>query len=567
MRTMFVCLALVLSALPATAGERAKNPGEAVVFIRLTGSVHAEIEELGQRRSLDRDRIELGTGSGFLISPDGYILTNHHVIEPADIVLTEGLLKATLALKPTRIEACLSREMVEARGAASQCFEASVAAADPTLDLAVLSIGGSSLPYIALGDSDTVTSGQPTQALGYPFGRLLQLEGNGANRREPVPELSTSAGTISAIRSAENQRRSLQINSTVNPGNSGGPLVDKDGFAVGVIRARLADTTGIAFAIPVNQAKALLEARGFDHLMPSRALRLGPLSTFEVKGLALRLPEGFNDTSPLRQRIEAAAASGEVTLRVDRILSPFSLKQVEQQLIATQAFERLSQASATDSRTLSRPSGPPTLLGQQTAIATDSSTDTRMIYAIVDLGREKLLARFVGTPEQVAFSESVLRASLASLEGRPLISGDASTSPPAKWSHAVAADSRPLAPFPAGWVLEPGSPTACRGLAAFDMQGAAMPSNDFTLVLRVGVWNAATMMLDDVAAACSSRRGSLGTASYVLRADWMGVSYAIEGIFVRTGPQRIMQMEVLSTDSNAAFARALLAEWVKQSMN
>src|SRR5262245_56210746 len=145
MKRVAVCLALGLLARPALAGERAKNPAEAVVFIRLIGSVHAQIEELGQTRTVDRDRLELGTGSGFFISHDGYVLTNHHGVEPEDIVITEGLRKATVTLKPTRIEVCHSREMVEARGAISQCLEASVAATDSARDLAVLSIAGSNL--------------------------------------------------------------------------------------------------------------------------------------------------------------------------------------------------------------------------------------------------------------------------------------------------------------------------------------------------------------------------------------------------------------------------------------
>jgi S1-C subfamily serine protease len=562
MRVGLACLALALSALPAAAGERARNPAEAVVFIRLIGSVHAQIEELGQTRTVDQDRMELGSGTGFLVSSDGYVLTNHHVVEPSDVVITEALRKATIALKPTRIVVCLSREMVEARGAPSPCLDASVVASDATLDLAVLSVGGSNFPYVAMGDSDVVTSGQSTQALGYPFGRRLLLEDNGSKQPQTVPELSTVAGTVSAIRASDVERRFLQLDANLNPGNSGGPLVDKDGFAVGVIRARLADAASIGFAIPINQAKAFFESRGLDHLMPTRALRLGAMSNLDVKGLALRLPDGFGDTSPLRQRVDTAAGSGELSLRVDRILSTLTLKQVEQQLVGTEAFERVSQAGSNESRMFSRASGPSALIGQETG-ATDAGTEARMLYAIVDLGREKLVARFVGSSEQVAFNESVLRASLVSLEGRPLITGDVTA--PSNWSMAMGLDGQRLVPFPAGWILEPGAPTSCRGLSAFDIQAAGTPPQDFTLVLRVGVWNGSAVAPEQASGSCSSMRGSLGTASYVLRANWMGVSYTIEGVFVRVGTQRMLQMEVLSTDSKAALARAVFSEWVKRT--
>jgi S1-C subfamily serine protease len=563
MRAVLVCFALALSALPVAAGERAKNPSEAVVFIRLIGSIHAQIEELGQTRTVDRDRLELGSGTGFLVTSDGYVVTNHHVVEPNDIVLTEALRKATISLKPTRIEVCLSRELMESRGAPTQCLDASIVASDATLDLAVLSVGGTNLPYIALGDSDVASSGQPAQALGYPFGRQLLLDDSTSRRPQTVPELSTIAGTISAVRSSDAERRLLQIDANLNPGNSGGPLVDRDGFAVGVIRARLVDAPSIGFAIPINQVKAFLESRGLDHLMPTRALRLGGVSNSDAKGLALRFPEGFSDTSPLRQHVEAAT-SAELALRVDRILSPLSLKQIEQQLVGTQAFERLAQPGSTESRMFSPASAPSALLGQETGTATDAGTEARMIFAIVDLGREKLVGRFVGSAEQVAFNESVLRASLISLEGRPLITGG-DVAPPANWPIATTLDGQRLVPFPAGWVLEPSAPTSCRGVAGFDTQGAATLPQDFTMVLRVGVWNASTVGPEQAAAACSSRRGSLGTASYVLRADWMGVSYTIEGVFVRVGAQRMLQMEVLSTDAKATFARALFAEWVKRS--
>ena len=94
---------------------------------------------------------------------------------------------------------------------------------------------------------------------------------------------------------------------------------------------------------------------------------------------------------------------------------------------------------------------------------------------------------------------------------------------------------------------------------------AASPPDDFAFILRAAVWSAGDIAPDAAASACSSRRGSLGGASYVSRVDWLGVSYAIEGVFTRVG-QRQVQLEVLSTDQNcAAAARALLAVWLKKA--
>jgi S1-C subfamily serine protease len=309
MRLLLAFAALVGLSQPALAGARATSPEEATVLVRLVGSIHAEIEELGQKRTVDRDRVEIGTGSGFVITPDGHVLTNEHVVSNAEIVLTDGPRKAVITLKVSKIEVCFPTEAAAARGSSAMCAEASVFAADPGLDLAVLFVSGSNQPYLPLGDSDVVVPGQPVHALGFPFGRMLDIGRTAAPG--VVPEMTTTAGTISALRAGDaGERRFLQVDANVNPGNSGGPLVDRDGFVVGVIHSRLRDVSGIGFAIPINQAKDFLESRGLDQLMPVRRLHLGALQRLEGKGMALRLPEGLADASPFRSHVETDAVDG-----------------------------------------------------------------------------------------------------------------------------------------------------------------------------------------------------------------------------------------------------------------
>jgi S1-C subfamily serine protease len=564
MRAVFVWVSLAMIAAPAFAGERTRNPSDAVVLIRLTGSVHAQVEELGQRNTFDRDRVEIGSGTGFVISPDGYVLTNEHVVGPSEITINEGRRKGTITLKPTRIEVCFPREVAAALGMTVECSDASIAASDSALDLALLSMSAANVPYLALGDSDAISPGQPTQALGFPFGQQLSLDSGPSARA--IPEITTTSGTISAVRStADTERRYLQVSANVNPGNSGGPLIDRDGFVVGVIRSRLRDATGIAFAIPINQAKAFFESRGLDSLIPGRPIRLGAVHNLESKGLSLRLPEGFADDSALRLRVEAASRGDELSLRIDRVFSPLSLRQLEQQLIDTQTFERLSTIS-NESRVMTRAGSPTLLVGEETASATDTGAEARVVYTILDLGREKLLARYVGSTEQVAFNESVLRASLASLEGQPVIVAETGPIARLEWPSAPAAEGQRLPPFPAEWIIEPSAPSPCPGLTTANGRGAAVSPQDFTLMLRAAVWTTSAASPEDAAAACASRRGSLGPASYVLRADWLGVSYTIEGTFVRLDGRRLLQMEVLSTDVKAAAARTLLAEWTKRAI-
>ncbi len=564
MTPMLTLAAFAFMVQSATGAERAKSPADATVFIRLVGSVHADIEEYGVKQTADYDHVEIGTGSGFVISPYGYVLTNDHVVSGGEVVIGSGSKKGKLTLKVSKIEVCFPSEASVARGASSQCSEASVYTSDPALDLAVLFISAANLPYLALGDSDAVTAGQPVDALGYPFGRQLEL-GQATTAPDLVPEMSTTPGTISALRAGDaGERRFLQISSNVNPGNSGGPLVDREGFAVGVIRLKLASGAGIGFAIPVNQVKDFLESHGLDHLMPTRRLRLGPFQSLEGKALGLRLPEGLGDTSPFRARVETEAKSADVALRIDRVFSPFSPRQLEQALIGTPAFERVS-TSASESQVSSKSGDGPLLLGHATGSSTDSNQEIRMDYAVLDLGAEKLVARYIGPAQQMAFNESILRDSLAGLEGLRLVTAELDPVEKIEWSTAAATDGQSRVPVPAGWVVEPGVPSPCPGLPRPSAAVAAFPAHDFTVALRAAVWSGGEFVPDQAASACSLRRGSLGAASYASRADWLGVSYSLEGAFIRVGSRQIVQLEVLAPEQKSIAARALLMAWMKKA--
>ena len=211
MRTLVVALAVALTP-GAAAAQRARSPADATVFIRLIGSVHPEFEELGIKRTADVERVEIGTGSGFVISPYGYVLTNAHVVESGEpFRITKGLQRATVTLKVSSVNVCFSGEAMAARGMSAPCAEASITASDPNLDLAVLFIAGSSnLPYVALGDSDVVAAGLTVDALGYPFGREVEV-GRVATAPDLMPDVSTTPGAISALRTNDaGERRYLR---------------------------------------------------------------------------------------------------------------------------------------------------------------------------------------------------------------------------------------------------------------------------------------------------------------------------------------------------------------------
>lgn len=561
-------LALVLALMPcAASAQRARSSAEATVFIRLIGTVHAEIDDGGIKRTADVERVEIGTGSGFVISPHGYVVTNAHVVESGEpLRLTRGLKTAILTFRVSAVNVCFTAETMAARGFLVPCTEAAVAAADRGRDLAILFLNGATnLPYLALGDSDVVVAGLSVEALGYPFGREVEIGKVGA-ASDLVPDVSATPGAISALRAGDaGERRYLQITNGVNPGNSGGPIVNRDGFVVGVVHSKLAKADTIAFAIPINEVKDLIDANGLDQAMPVRRLRLGPLHTMEGKGLSLRLPEGFADRAPFVSRVETDAAGGDVAFRLDRVLSPWTLKRLEEALLSTQTFEALSVTPRQgQSRDAVRQAQPAPLLGGAVGTGADPSREIRMDYALLELGAEKLVARYVGPVEAMAFNEGVLRDSLSSLQGQPF---NPPPLPPVEslaWSTVADGSGRGGLQVPTGWTLEPGRPAACPGLAEPRTAATASPPQDATIALRAAIWPGGVTP-EAAARACSSRRGTAGPASYTTTANWLGLSYLIEGTFVQGASGQVVQLEVLATEQRSAFAKALLAIWSKRA--
>jgi S1-C subfamily serine protease len=563
-----VPLAIVLLLLPGNArAERANAPSDATVFIRLVGSVHVEVDDTaigGGRRTADIDHIEIGSGSGFVVSPYGYVLTNDHVIANGEWRLARPGGGAKIAVTISRIDVCFGQNALAAYGLPSQCTQASVAASDPALDLALLFVSGTNFPYVALGDSDAVTAGLTVDTLGYPLGRDVEV-GKIALAPELVPEITTTPGAISALRAGESgERRYLQITNTLNPGNSGGPLVDRDGYAVGIIRMKLVNADGIGFAIPINVAKDFLEAHGLDQQMPTRRLRLAPFQRLERKGVGLRIAEGVGDVSPFRSHVESDPRDAPVVLRIDRVVSPWSPKQLEQSLLSSQLFEQGSLTPVPRPGPAQVADGRP-LLGRAVGTAADGKRALAVDYAIVDLGAEKLIARYVGAPEQLAFNASTLRESLMTLEGARFLEGAVERVDALAWTGAPIIIGQRSLPVPAGWIAEASGPSPCAGLRPPETVATWFPAADSTITMRVALWPRGDIHPDSAASSCSSRRGSAGTTSYASRATLLGVSYVIEGVFASIDPGQVIQLEVVAPDQKGEFARALLAAWLSKT--
>jgi serine protease Do len=170
-----------------------------------------------------------GSGSGFLVTQDGYILTNNHVVADAD--------KLTVTLLDKRV------------------FKAKVIGRDPTTDVAVIKIDGTGFPTIGFGDDDKARVGEWVLAIGNPLGL----------------DFTVTAGIISA-KGRSGQLRNLyasqyaivdyiQTDAAINPGNSGGPLVNSHGEVIGINSAIASGTgyySGYGFAIPISLAKTVM---------------------------------------------------------------------------------------------------------------------------------------------------------------------------------------------------------------------------------------------------------------------------------------------------------------------
>jgi len=231
-------------------------------------------------------RREVGQGSGFLISPDGYILTNNHVVGDSDRV---------------------SVQLLDGRE-----YRAEIIGTDPGSDLAVIKVDESDLPFLQLGDSEKLEVGDWVLAVGNPFGLSHTL----------------TAGIVSAKgRSGiglNDYEDFIQTDAAINPGNSGGPLVNLDGEVVGInsaIFSRSGGYMGIGFAIPVNMAKNVR-----DQLIEHGEVRRGRLGVY-IQDLTPDLSESFglkNTQGVLVSQVvedspaeNAGLKSGDVIVQID----------------------------------------------------------------------------------------------------------------------------------------------------------------------------------------------------------------------------------------------------------
>jgi len=234
-----------------------------------------------------------GLGSGVIVSPDGYILTNNHVVGDADTI------QVTLMDK---------RE-----------FAAKVIGKDAKTDLALIKIDDSkeALPFAALGNSDGTEVGDWVVAIGNPFGFSLTV----------------TAGIVSAKGRAlgGNYDEFIQTDAAINPGNSGGPLFDINGKVVGIntaIYSRTGTSAGIGFAIPIDLAKAVM-----DQLKSHGKVVRGWLGV-EIQEVTPELAQSFGLAKPegaLVANVEKDAPAAKAGIKRGDVIIKFNGKTVHEQ--------------------------------------------------------------------------------------------------------------------------------------------------------------------------------------------------------------------------------------------
>ena len=252
------------------------------------GQIPEIFRDLFEQRQQQKPRFARSMGSGFVISDDGYILTNHHVVENAD--------------------------EIQVLFADRQEYTATVVGSDRRSDLALLKIKGQDLPTLEFAATDSLKVGAWVLAIGSPFGL----------------DYSVTAGIVSAIgrsiptQKGENYVPFIQTDVAINPGNSGGPLFNLEGQVVGInsqIYSRSGGSIGLSFAIPASVAVGVIEQLK-DHGQVQRGwlgVAIQDVNKRLAESLQLGTPQGalINAVEPGSPADKGGIKPGDVIVRFD----------------------------------------------------------------------------------------------------------------------------------------------------------------------------------------------------------------------------------------------------------
>ena len=249
-----------------------QEAGQAVVRIDASRTVTSQVPDALQNNPFfreffgdlpeSRERVEQGVGSGFIVSEDGTIFTNAHVVEGSDTV--------QVTLKDGRT--------VDGR----------VVGTDPLTDVAVIDIDADNLPTVALSDSNQLQPGEWAIAIGNPLG---------LDNTVTAGIISATGRSSSQIRVPDKRVRFIQTDAAINPGNSGGPLLNERGQVIGVNTAIIGGAQGLGFAIPINTAQEIAQ----ELIATGRVEH--PYIGIQMRSLTPAVREVVNAESPSNRQI------------------------------------------------------------------------------------------------------------------------------------------------------------------------------------------------------------------------------------------------------------------------
>lgn len=227
----------------------------------------------GDERGAPPERVERGTGSGFIVTQDGHIVTNAHVVAGADTV--------TVTLKDGRE------------------FEGKVVGVDRVTDVAAIKIAATTLPTVTLGSSENLIPGEWAIAIGNPLG---------LDNTVTAGIISATGRSSSQVGVPDRRVRFIQTDAAINPGNSGGPLLNNRGEVIGINTAIRANAQGLGFAIPIDTARRIA-----DQLFANGQVE-HPYLGIQMVDLTPDLQEKINQDNELNVRL--AVSQGVLVVQV-----------------------------------------------------------------------------------------------------------------------------------------------------------------------------------------------------------------------------------------------------------
>lgn len=246
---------------------------------------------------------EVGGGSGFIVSADGLIVTNKHVVSDSSASYTVFMSNG-------------------------KKYQASVLATSPVQDLALIKIQASDLPVAKLGDSDSIRIGQTAIAIGNPLGELANTVSVGV-----VSGLARNVVASDSLGASELLEGVIQTDAAINPGNSGGPLVNLRGEVIAINTAIVSDANGLGFAIPINNVKRDIRSalQTGKIIVPFMGVRYVTINEAVAKqenlsvnyGALIRSSSNAEGVVPGSPAAKAGLQEGDIILSIDgRDLTP-----------------------------------------------------------------------------------------------------------------------------------------------------------------------------------------------------------------------------------------------------